>query len=218
MVPLKESSTQANAFLSLGKALNLSSFFSLAPWRSHATASVWCNAQQHPKASLTWCLNGIRGWLYWKVKGEKDTSIVPGLFFMLCSVYLSPIVPEGQRQFLHCLMVSYILPSITDYWAELPHPQLAGWARHPTAEEHLHLLLERGSLNNEFQVWKNLLKQTGKRNFIYFISSFWSYFSKLLDQVGHPKGYIAGQECHWKSSVARQFPPWWSKQVFSVTE
>lgn len=87
MVPLKESSTSANAFLSLGKALNLSSFFCLAPWQSCAAASVRCNAQQHTKASLTWCLNGIKGWLYWKVKGGKDTFIVPGLFFTPCSIY-----------------------------------------------------------------------------------------------------------------------------------
>lgn len=84
-------------------------------------------------------------------------------------LHLSPIVSEGQRQLLHCLMVSYVLPSITDYWAELLHSQLAGWARYPTAEEHLHLLLERGSLNSEFQVWNNLLKQTGKRNFMCFL-------------------------------------------------
>lgn len=74
---------------------------------------------------------------------------------MPCS---SPIISVGQKQFLHYLMASHVLP-LDMGWAEpvspSPNPKPLGSypnTRDPTSEEHMQFFLERVSLNNLFKV------------------------------------------------------------------
>lgn len=95
-------------------------------------------------------LNGIKDCLYWNITGGETYLHSSCIIFSHCALLVLHHFCRVEAVLALWCFPTFYLWSLAGQ--SLPHPQSSGWARHPTSEEPVQLLLEKVSLNNVFQI------------------------------------------------------------------